>query len=272
MDTISVTHIFTKYEPIPKWVKAAKLLELTWLTVVPSPLYWSKLILQKLIFSPNLKKRCARKREPKYKVVLPLPKNMFLSVNPSYTTQAHICAVFSLSFVKGFRNTVGQVILATKKVANCKKTPKSANIIWSPIFLVAKTSGAPSKNKWKKTPGCLPTPGDSGDCTTVATTLPSNNFQQITVRQETWRPKKKKNGEQITWRPNNIGGFWGFSCNWRLFWSPILLGRIVVLSHVGWEVAFFAFSGKVFVPPFSTHHVYFWVAAVVSRGANVRLS
>ena len=78
MDTISVTKIFTKYEPIPKWVKAAKLLELTWLTVViplystvPRPPCAGKLILQKLIFPPNLKKRCARKREPKYKVDLP---------------------------------------------------------------------------------------------------------------------------------------------------------------------------------------------------------
>ena len=44
---------------------------------------------------------------------------------------------------------------------------------------------------------------------------------------------------QETWRPNNIGGFWGFSCNWRLFWSPILIGRIVVLSRIAWEVDFF---------------------------------
>ena len=29
----------------------------------------------------------------------------------------------------------------------------------------------------------------------------------------------RKLGDQITYR--HIGGFWGFSCNWRLFWSPI---------------------------------------------------
>ena len=66
----------------------------------------------------------------------------------------------------------------------------------------------------------------------------------------------KKIGDQITWRPNNIGGFWGFSCNWRLFWSPILLGRTVVLSNIGWEVAFFAIFGKVFVPPFDSPCVF----------------
>ena len=70
MDTISVTKIFTKYEPIPKWVKAAKLLELTCLTVViplystaPRPPCTGQNLFSKNLFFPQISKKGARANE-----------------------------------------------------------------------------------------------------------------------------------------------------------------------------------------------------------------
>ena len=101
MDTISVTKIFTKYEPIPKWVKAAKLLELTWLTVV-IPLYSTvhrppctgqNLFLEigfwKNLFFPQISKKGARANENQnIKLFCPKAKKRMICVYTFCSTKA----------------------------------------------------------------------------------------------------------------------------------------------------------------------------------------
>ena len=51
------------------------------------------------------------------------------------TTRQPMCSARHLVLSLIRLLTVGQVILATKKVANCKKTLKTRQLFWSPSFL-----------------------------------------------------------------------------------------------------------------------------------------
>ena len=87
--------------------------------------------------SQKNKKKVEQQNAKKYKKKKNSPPTLLPSLSPRLTKKKVDLKYNSpLTHKKVFQHTVGQVILVTKKVANCKKTPKIRQFYLVAKFLV----------------------------------------------------------------------------------------------------------------------------------------